>query len=80
MANETIATYQDKGETYEIDHLGVGLDSQWGEFAIYRDEVMVGEFAIPESALKPEFRPPALPVTTEHLIDLAKAAVSESQA
>ena len=30
---ETIATYSADGATYEIDHLGILHDSQWGEFA-----------------------------------------------
>lgn len=75
MANETIMTYEDSGKTYEIDHLGVAVGAQWGEFAVYCDEVQVAEFAIPESALKPEFRPDSLP-PDEELIGLAREAVA----
>ena len=86
--NETIATYQLGGKTYEIDHLGIGrpggthdLDhGQWGEFAVYCDGQMVGAFDIPEAALKPEFRPAELPVTTEELIQLARQAVALDEA
>lgn len=78
--NETIATYEDGAMVYEIDHLGIAYPSQWGEFAVYicgSASEQVAEFAIPESALKAECRPAELPVTTEQLIELAKAAVRE---
>jgi hypothetical protein len=76
MSNETIATYQDGGHTYEIDHLGCAVVAQWGTFAVYRDSEQVTEFAIKESALKPEHRPDELPVSTDELIQLAKQAVA----
>lgn len=83
--SETILTYQADGKTYEIDHLGIGrpggshdLDhGQWGEFAVYCGDRMVASFAIEESALKPEFRPAALPVSDDDLIRLARQAVAE---
>lgn len=77
--DEVIATYEDGAMVYEIDHLGIAYPSQWGEFAVYLcgTNEQVAEFAIPESALKPEFRPADLPVTTGELIELAKAAVRE---
>lgn len=86
--NETIATYKDGGKTYEIDHLGIGrpggthdLDhGQWGEFTVYCNGVQVGEFAIDEACLKPEFRPAELPVTNDELIELAKQAVAINEA
>jgi hypothetical protein len=43
---ETIATYSAGGATYEIDHLGILHDSQWGEFAVYRAGEHVASFAI----------------------------------
>lgn len=85
MSEETIAAYDVDGDTYEIDHLGIGYpDTQWGNFAVYRDGEMVAEFCIPESSLKPEYRPRGrdaeLPVTTGELIDLAKGAVAGDDA
>ena len=74
---ETILTYEAGGETYEIDHLGIGRGFQWGEFAVYCDGMQVAEFAIEESALKPEFRPATLPVPDQELIRLAREAVAE---
>lgn len=78
---ETIATFTHRGRTYEIDHLGIG-DGHWGEFEVYTAAVGahiagedMGGFAIPESALKPESRPVELPVTTEQLIELARATI-----
>lgn len=79
MANETVATYKLGGKTYEIDHLGCAVDAQWGEFAVYCDNKQVTEFAIPESALKPEFRPDSLPPDAE-LIRLAREAVAIDEA
>lgn len=86
--NETIATFKQGGKTYEIDHLGIARPSdtcplghgQWGEFAVYCDGKQVAEFAIEESALKPEFRPAELPVTNEELIELAKQALALDEA
>jgi hypothetical protein len=72
---ETIAAYEDGGKAYEIDHLGLLRDSQWGEFQVYCDGESTAYFAIEESALKLEFRPAELPVTTDELIALAKRAV-----
>ena len=76
--DETVMTYEDNGQVYEIDHLGVGWPSQWGEFAVYTGNREVAAFSIPESLLKPEFRPAALPVTPDQLVELAKQAVSEA--
>ena len=86
--NETITTYQLGGRTYEIDHLGIAgaenfaagsLSDQWGEFAVYREGEQVAEFAIPESAVKPEYRPDSLPADAE-LIRLAREAVALNEA
>lgn len=80
MANETVVTYEHDGSAYEIDHLGVAVGEfdQWGEFSVFCGGVQVGCFAIPESALLPEFRPEALPVTDDELVELAKRAVKEA--
>ena len=73
---DTIATYQDDGRTYEIDHLGVSHPEDWGNFAVYCDEEMIAEFCIPQSSLNPELRPAELPLTTTELIEHAKGAVA----
>lgn len=75
---ETIATYREGGILCEIDHLGVGRDSQWGEFAVYRGGELVAEFSLPESGLRAEFRPAELSASTAELIELARAAVAEA--
>jgi hypothetical protein len=31
MHQDTIATYEDGGRTYEIDHLGISSPGQWGD-------------------------------------------------
>jgi hypothetical protein len=74
--HETIATYEDDGKTYEIDHLGIGSPDQWGNFAVYCGDEMVAEFCIPESSLSPQCRPKELPLTPEVLIIHAKGAVA----
>jgi hypothetical protein len=69
---ETVATFEHDGATYEIDHLGIGHpDTQWGDFAVYRDGEQVGEFSVDASWFKEGHRPP-LPDVDE-LIALAKA-------
>lgn len=75
-SNETIITYEHDGRPYEIDHCGVAVGTQWGEFAVYCDDVQVASFAIPESALLTEYRPDSLPADGE-LITLARAAVAD---
>lgn len=69
---EVIATFNHFDRTYELDHLGIGNPGQWGEFAIYLDGKMLGDFALPESILKPECRPngDALPPVGQ-LIEMA---------
>lgn len=75
---ETVATFTGEDEqTYEIDHLGITSPSQWGEFTVYRNGKQLAEFALAEAMLKPQYRPTALPVTTEELVDLAKAALED---
>jgi hypothetical protein len=74
---EVIATFEHDGGTCEIDHLGIRRPLHWGEFAVYRDDVQVGEFAIPESMFLPEFLPETLPAVDE-LIALAVASLEES--
>lgn len=74
---ETVATFDMDGSHYEIDHLGICRDSQWGEFAVYCDGKQVAEFAIEEALLKAEHRPETLPVTTAELIALAREAMQD---
>jgi len=74
---ETILTYEHGGDGYEIDHLGVCRPGQWGCFAVYSAHgEMLTEFDIPESLLRPELQPAALPVSDDELIELAREAVS----
>ena len=73
---ETVATFQRDGKTYEIDHLGIGHDSQWGEFNVWTGGNCVAEFAIDEAMLKPECRPAELPVSTKELIRLARETLA----
>ena len=73
----TILSYEHDGRGYEIAHLGVILPDRWGCFAVYSAHgEMLGEFDIPESLLRPELQPAALPVSDDELIELAREAVS----
>lgn len=76
MHEDTIATYTDDGKTYEIDHLGISCSGQWGEFMVYCDGEMIAGFCIPQSSLKPEYRPAELPVPAGDLVEMAKGAVA----
>ena len=49
----TVAAFEHGGGTYEIDHLGLGSGSQWGEFAVYCDGEEVAEFAIAGPVRRP---------------------------
>ena len=75
-SGETVASFEDDGSTYEIDHLGIGSGSQWGEFEVYCDGEEVAEFTLAESALRPGSRPAGLPVSADELIGLARQALS----
>jgi hypothetical protein len=48
---ETVAGFEHDGSTYEIDHLGIGSASQWGEFAVYCDGQEVAQFTLAGPAL-----------------------------
>jgi hypothetical protein len=75
--SEVITTYiGSDGTTFEIDHLGIANPNQWGEFAIYRNNIQIAEFSTDAAGYLPEHRP-LLPETDE-LIALAKVAVYES--
>ena len=75
-SGETVASFEHDGSTYEIDHLGIGSGSQWGEFEVYCDGEEVAEFTLAESVLRPGSRPAGLPVSTDELVGLARQALS----
>ena len=75
-SGETVAVFEHDGSTYEIDHLGNGSSSQWGEFAVYCDGEEVAEFAIAGSVLRPGSRPAGPPVCADELVRLARQALS----
>jgi hypothetical protein len=75
-SGQTVAAFEHDGSTYEIDHLGLGSGSQWGEFEVYCDGEEVAEFTLAESALRPGSRPAGLPVSADELIQLARQALS----
>ena len=75
-SGETVASFEHDGSTYEIDHLGIGSGSQWGEFEVYCDGEEVAEFTLAESVLRPGSRPAGLPVSADELVGLARQALS----
>src|ERR1700733_11977644 len=75
-SGETVAAFEYDGSSYEIDHLGIGSGSQWGEFVVYRDDEEAAEFTLAESVLRPRSRPAGLPVSADELIWLARQALS----
>ena len=72
----TVAAFEHDGSTYEIDHLGIGSGSQWGEFAVYCDDEEVAEFAIAGLVRRSGSGPAALPVCADELVRLARQALS----
>lgn len=76
MANndttEMVASYEQDGRTYQIDHLGICYPSQRGDYAVYCDGEHLAEFT-------PGFFSVVLPedIDTSELIALAKQAVAE---
>ena len=80
---ETVTTYRSGDQTYEIDHLGIcHPETQWGEFAVYRDGEQLAEFAIPGRPGAFEYWPPAACVLPPHseLVRLAREAVALNEA
>jgi hypothetical protein len=75
-SGETVASFEHDGSTYEIDHLGIGSRSQWGEFEVYCDGEEVAEFTLAESALRLGSCPAGLPVSADELVRLARQALS----
>src|SRR5580698_7505975 len=76
-SSETVASFEHDSSTYEIDHLGIGSGSQWGEFEVYCDGEEVAEFTLAESALRPGSRPAGVPVSADELVRLARQALGE---
>ena len=72
----TVAAFEHDGRTYEIDHLGIGSGSQWGEFAVYWDGEEVAEFAVAGPVRRPGSRPAGLPACADELVRLARQALS----
>jgi hypothetical protein len=75
-SGRTVAAFEHDGSTYEIDDLGVGPGSQWGEFAVYCDGEEVAEFTLAEPVLRPGSRPARLSVSADRLVRLARQALS----
>ncbi len=75
-SGETVAAFEQEGWTYQIDHLGIGSRSQWGEFVVYRDDEEAAAFTLAESVLRSRSRPAGLPVSAGELIWLARQALS----
>jgi hypothetical protein len=75
-SGDTVAAFEHDGSTYEIDHLGIGSGSQWGEFEVYCDGEEVAEFTLAESVLRSGSRPAGLPVSGDELVRLARQALS----
>jgi hypothetical protein len=70
-----VAVFDHDGSTYEIDHLGIGSASQWGEFEVYCDGEEVARFTLVQSVLRPGSLPAGLPVSADELIRLARQAL-----
>lgn len=79
--NETVLTFNEGGQDFDIDHLGIGYpDSQWGNFAVYRGAEMVAEFCLPEHGLNPEYQDRSrFSVTDDELAELAREAVADME-
>ena len=75
-SGETVAAFDHDGSSYEIDHLGIGSASQWGEFEVYCDGEEVARFTLVQSVLRPGWRPAGLPVSVDELVRLAQQAVT----
>jgi hypothetical protein len=67
---ETVITFPHEGSTYEIDHLGICRDEQYGQYAIYHNGTMVGSFTTDSFSYHSDHRP-SLPSKSQ-LIDFAK--------
>lgn len=74
---ETVATYEDDGSTYEIDHLGIGFPDQWGIYQVYRDGQTVAEFSAGVQLSLCSVQFDAAPADEAQLIVMAKEAVAD---
>lgn len=70
---ETVATYEQDGSEYQIDHLGICYPSQAGDYAVYRDGEQVAEFTPGPGLVLPE------EIDTDELIEFAKQAVANAE-
>ena len=75
-SGETVAAFEHDGCSYEIDHLGIGSGSQWGEFAVYCDGEEVAEFTLAGPVRRPGPGRAGLPVSAGELVRLARHALS----
>jgi len=75
-SGETVASFEHDGSTYEIDHLGIGSGSQWGEFEVFCDGEEVAEFTLADLVLRPGSRPAGRLVSADELVRLARQALS----
>ncbi len=75
-AGEAVAAFEHDGSIYEIDHLGIGSGSQWGEFAVYCDGEEVAGFTLAGPVRRPGPGPAGLPVPAGELVRLARHALS----
>lgn len=75
-SGETVAAFEHDGSSYEIDHLGIGSGSQWGEFAVYCDGEEVAEFTLAGWVQRPGSGPAGLRVSADELVRLARHALS----
>src|SRR5260370_4653313 len=76
-SGETVASFEHDGSTYEIDHLGIGSGSQWGEFEVYCDGEEVAEFTLAESALRSGSRPAGVPLSADALVRPGRQALCQ---
>lgn len=44
--SETIACFRHNDVNYELDHLGIAVPEQWGEFAVFAGGEMLAEFRV----------------------------------
>ncbi len=72
-ATEVVAEFEHGGLEYQVDHLGILHPNQWGQYAIYCGDQMVGMFDHGAN-LMPAYRP-AEP-TTDEVVALAKQALA----
>lgn len=73
---ETVATFTHDGRTYQIDHLGIAVAAQYGEYAVYQDGNQIAAFEVEDAYAATEHRK-GLPDSAE-LIELGVNAVIDA--